>query len=808
MQRNAEEQEEPAQAKLEPVQRQEGEEEDPAQAKLEPVQRQEGEEEEPAQAKLEPVQRQEGEEEDPAQAKLEPVQRQEGEEEEPAQAKLEPVQRQEGEEEDPAQAKLEPVQRQEGEEEDPAQAKLEPVQRQEGEEEDPAQAKGESSQKVKPIQAKINLAPSGGGKLMPEPVQQKMEGAFGADFSGVRIHEGPQAKAINAIAYTQGENIHFQPGKYQPDTQSGQELLGHELTHVVQQRAGRVAAPQKKGIPINADSGLETEADVLGAKAARGEQAQVAGASSQEQGLVKSQLFAAKNDISLKKSTSTNNNLSEQKQNVHKLGDVQQRQKSTVQLKSQDLTSIEDYTTASSWWKVKNKSEKLELKIQEYNKIPNDDKNYKKQEQLLEEILTISGKWLHKYKTEKEKPERLFKKRSAMTRHTLESPLTTQVKVPLFGKDLAFSERIQAIESVKIEALFELDAVRLQLEEDKNAQKEKGNAPQGALDKLIDRGGGGYSIADPITTELTGNSVTTHAMSGAKKVVKGLGFNVAQDATPETVTEKLKATKSMTGKFQNLFASVRGELPGTSVNEVSTAAKSTSLLDDVWSAIQEVLKYLGIATSAAKFALAIVNLKGTSTSRQALDNTIKALEQKQQSDEDDKQLFQDAEYGYKKVNRRYYMSWSDVVTAGISLLSTIVAVFTGPGGLAAKMAIEAGKELIEFIKTVALKVKGFWKFITNKRGKNRRESAERIVRLGMNRHKPSLKLLMEMEPVGFVSKVTKWALKTGSREQSFSWPKTTEEMQKLLELMTNQPEVYGSTTDFIETVAESLKSQT
>ncbi|MEG3928236.1 DUF4157 domain-containing protein, partial [Microcoleus sp. D3_18a_C4] len=184
------------------------------------------------------------------------------------------------EEEDPAQAKLEPVQRTEGEEEDPAQAKLEPVQRTEGEEEDPAQAKGESSQKVKPIQAKINLAPSGSGKPMPEPVQQKMEGAFGADFSGVRIHEGPQAKAINAIAYTQGENIHFQPGKYQPDTQSGQELLGHELTHVVQQKAGRVTVPQGKGSPINADPGLESEADILGAKAAQGEQVQVTGASS------------------------------------------------------------------------------------------------------------------------------------------------------------------------------------------------------------------------------------------------------------------------------------------------------------------------------------------------------------------------------------------------------------------------------------------------------------------------------------------------------------------------------------------------
>ena len=194
-----------------------------------------------------------------------------------------PVQRSVEEQEEPMQGKLEPVQREEGEEEEPMQGKLEPVQREEGEDEEPMQGKGESDQKVKAIQPKINLAPSGGGKSMPEPVQQKMEGAFGADFSGVRIHEGPQAKAINAIAYTQGSNIHFQPGKYQPDIQSGQELLGHELTHVIQQKAGRVDAPQGKGIPINADSGLEAEADTLGAKAARGEQVLVAGVTTEIQ---------------------------------------------------------------------------------------------------------------------------------------------------------------------------------------------------------------------------------------------------------------------------------------------------------------------------------------------------------------------------------------------------------------------------------------------------------------------------------------------------------------------------------------------
>ncbi|MBD2527836.1 DUF4157 domain-containing protein [Nostoc sp. FACHB-133] len=128
----------------------------------------------------------------------------------------------------------------------------------------------------------VNLASSSGGQPMPKLVQQKMETSFGTNFSDVRIYEGSQAEKIGALAYTQGQNIHFQPGKYQPTTQSGQKLLGHELTHVVQQRAGRVTAPQSKGVAINTDSQLETEADVMGAKAARGESAQVTKAASSE----------------------------------------------------------------------------------------------------------------------------------------------------------------------------------------------------------------------------------------------------------------------------------------------------------------------------------------------------------------------------------------------------------------------------------------------------------------------------------------------------------------------------------------------
>ncbi len=115
-----------------------------------------------------------------------------------------------------------------------------------------------------------HLAPAGRGRSLPEALQGKMERAYGQDFSGVRVHEGGAAESIGAMAFTRGENIHFAPGQYRPASRAGQELIGHELAHVVQQRAGRVSAPQGKGAPINSDPALEAEADTQGARAANG----------------------------------------------------------------------------------------------------------------------------------------------------------------------------------------------------------------------------------------------------------------------------------------------------------------------------------------------------------------------------------------------------------------------------------------------------------------------------------------------------------------------------------------------------------
>ncbi len=121
---------------------------------------------------------------------------------------------------------------------------------------------------------------TGGGEPIPDSVRGRFETAFGANFSDVRIHRGStQATGIGATAFARGTDIHFAPGRFDADSSSGLAVLGHELTHIVQQRAGRVAVPQGKGTHVNVERVLEAEADLLGARAARGETVHVQGSS-------------------------------------------------------------------------------------------------------------------------------------------------------------------------------------------------------------------------------------------------------------------------------------------------------------------------------------------------------------------------------------------------------------------------------------------------------------------------------------------------------------------------------------------------
>jgi hypothetical protein len=102
---------------------------------------------------------------------------------------------------------------------------------------------------------------AGAGQPLPLTVRQRMEAFFGTSFADVRIHVGPLAASIGAVAFTDGSNIHFAPGRYDPTTNHGQQIIGHELAHVVQQRAGRVRNPFGGGVAVVQDPTLESEAE-------------------------------------------------------------------------------------------------------------------------------------------------------------------------------------------------------------------------------------------------------------------------------------------------------------------------------------------------------------------------------------------------------------------------------------------------------------------------------------------------------------------------------------------------------------------
>ncbi|MEP6928443.1 MAG: DUF4157 domain-containing protein, partial [Flavobacterium sp.] len=143
------------------------------------------------------------------------------------------------------------------------------VQKQDLEQEKPVQKKGKEKEeekkkiqkkadkeedKKKPVQKKSNNSEStvnnnklesnlksskGGGSPLSKGVKSEMESGFGTDFSQVRIHTDSNAtqmsQDLGAQAFTNGNDIYFNSGKYDANSKQGKHLLAHELTHTVQQ---------------------------------------------------------------------------------------------------------------------------------------------------------------------------------------------------------------------------------------------------------------------------------------------------------------------------------------------------------------------------------------------------------------------------------------------------------------------------------------------------------------------------------------------------------------------------------------------
>jgi len=126
------------------------------------------------------------------------------------------------------------------------------------EEEEPFQAKFASGL-TGTLQTKMELSQNKTG--MPDQLKSGLENLSGMDLSNVHVHHNSSKPAqLNALAYTQGQDIHVGSGQ--------EKHLLHEGWHAVQQMQGRVRPTmQAKGVSINDDAGLEREADVMGTKA-------------------------------------------------------------------------------------------------------------------------------------------------------------------------------------------------------------------------------------------------------------------------------------------------------------------------------------------------------------------------------------------------------------------------------------------------------------------------------------------------------------------------------------------------------------
>jgi hypothetical protein len=130
-----------------------------------------------------------------------------------------------------------------------------------------------------PVQRKADPAASAGGAggsgNLASPVRGRMESLFGVPFGDVRVHRDAEPASHGAVAFARGENVHFAPGQYQPETPGGQHLIAHELAHVVQQRNG---SPAQQFAGRGGDAALEAEADRAADAVVSGQPAVVRGA--------------------------------------------------------------------------------------------------------------------------------------------------------------------------------------------------------------------------------------------------------------------------------------------------------------------------------------------------------------------------------------------------------------------------------------------------------------------------------------------------------------------------------------------------
>ncbi len=99
---------------------------------------------------------------------------------------------------------------------------------------------------------------SGRPLQLPEELRHRMESHFGHSLGNLKLRESNDVNLLGAKAYAKGDEIHFAPGQFRPDTTLGRKMIGHEIAHIAQQAAGGMEGE------VNLDGGMERLADLHG----------------------------------------------------------------------------------------------------------------------------------------------------------------------------------------------------------------------------------------------------------------------------------------------------------------------------------------------------------------------------------------------------------------------------------------------------------------------------------------------------------------------------------------------------------------
>lgn len=100
-----------------------------------------------------------------------------------------------------------------------------------------------------PVPSVVHQTLRAPGQPLDEGTRADLKARFDHDFGDVRVHADAQAaesaRAVGAKAYTVGSHVVFGPGRYQPETAPGRQLIAHEAAHVVQQSRSRTPMVQR-----------------------------------------------------------------------------------------------------------------------------------------------------------------------------------------------------------------------------------------------------------------------------------------------------------------------------------------------------------------------------------------------------------------------------------------------------------------------------------------------------------------------------------------------------------------------------------